>query len=163
MKRSTYGLPTSFEAEVGSGGRLVVFCAEYDALPQIGHACGHNLIAVASLGAFIQAAGELKDSGKPGRLRLLGYVVPDRHFGGDAHAQTPTNRTPAEEGGGGKARLIEAGAFDDGIAAALMAHPMCAQQILGPDSEYTGVAALKLMCVGPRSTGDCADREQRQP
>ena len=80
MKRSTYGLRTSFEAEVGSGGRLVVFCAEYDALPQIGHACGHNLIAVASLGAFVKAAWKLKDSGKPGRLRLLGYVDFDRHL-----------------------------------------------------------------------------------
>jgi metal-dependent amidase/aminoacylase/carboxypeptidase family protein len=85
-------MQTSFEAEYGSGGRVVVFNAEYDALPGIGHACGHNLIATASIAAFLGVTAALKQaSGKiPGRVRLLG--------------------TPAEEGKGGKAMLITAGA-----------------------------------------------------
>jgi len=98
-----YGLPTAFSADFGAGGRLVVFNAEYDALPGIGHACGHNLIASASLAAFLGAAAALKaNPGRPGRVRLLG--------------------TPAEEGGGGKLKLIAAGAYA-GAAASLMVHP----------------------------------------
>ncbi|KAK4467175.1 p-aminobenzoyl-glutamate hydrolase subunit B [Cladorrhinum samala] len=97
-----YGLDTAFETEYGSGGRLVIFNAEYDALPGIGHACGHNLIASASFAAFLGVAAALAKSGLPGRVRLLG--------------------TPAEEGGGGKLKLIEAGAFRD-ASACLMVHP----------------------------------------
>ncbi|KAG5913633.1 hypothetical protein E4U42_000963, partial [Claviceps africana] len=82
VERQTYGLATSFEATAGSGGRLVVFCAEYDALPGLGHGCGHNLVATSSLGAFLGAAHVLRRLGLVGRVRLLG--------------------TPAEEGGGGK-------------------------------------------------------------
>ncbi|RMZ79864.1 hypothetical protein DV737_g3267, partial [Chaetothyriales sp. CBS 132003] len=103
VKRHTYGLETSFEAESGHGGRLVVFNAEYDALPGIGHACGHNLIATSSIAAFIATAEALRNSGSEGRVRLLG--------------------TPAEEGGGGKVRLIREGAYV-GVDACLMAHPM---------------------------------------
>jgi amidohydrolase len=78
----------------------VAFLAEYDALPKIGHGCGHNLIAAASLGAAIALKKVLKiDSG--------GLVVVG---------------TPAEEGGGGKVRLAEAGVFDD-MDLALMFHP----------------------------------------
>ncbi|KAF4854329.1 Peptidase M20 domain-containing protein 2 [Colletotrichum siamense] len=97
-----YGIPTSLEAEYGEGGRLVVFNAEYDALPGIGHACGHNLIATASLAGFIATVAALKTSGKPGRVKLLG--------------------TPAEEGGCGKGMLVGKGAYD-GVAACVMAHP----------------------------------------
>lgn len=97
-----FGLETAFSADFGSGGRLVIFNAEYDALPGIGHACGHNLIASASFAAFLGAAAALKSSGQPGRVRLLG--------------------TPAEEGGGGKLKLIAAGAYA-GAAASLMVHP----------------------------------------
>ncbi|KAI1387576.1 uncharacterized protein F4822DRAFT_287209 [Hypoxylon trugodes] len=125
VKRSTYGLPTSFEAEIGSSGRLVVVCAEYDALPQIGHACGHNLIATSSIAAFLAAASALKQSGAAGRIRILG--------------------TPAEEGGGGKAKLIDAGAFKDDVAAAIMAHPMCAHQFSDDVGKYSGLAALKMI------------------
>ncbi len=56
VTRHAYGIDTSFEATFGSGGRQVVFCAEYDALPGIGHACGHNLIATSPLAAFLGAA-----------------------------------------------------------------------------------------------------------
>ncbi|KAI1099219.1 hypothetical protein F4804DRAFT_337455 [Jackrogersella minutella] len=124
VKRSTYGLATSFEAEIGSSGRLVAICAEYDALPEIGHACGHNLIATSSIAAFLGAAAALKDSGASGRLRLIG--------------------TPAEEGGGGKVKLIDAGAFSD-VAAAIMAHPMCKHQLSGESDTYAGLAAMKMI------------------
>jgi amidohydrolase len=95
-----YGLETSFETRIGARGPTVALLAEYDALPRIGHACGHNLIATASLGAglALAALGERL----PGRLRVLG--------------------TPAEEAGGGKELLARAGAFE-GVDAALMVHP----------------------------------------
>ncbi|KAI1141444.1 hypothetical protein F5Y05DRAFT_410000 [Hypoxylon sp. FL0543] len=125
VKRSTYGLATSFEAEVGSSGPLVVICAEYDALPQIGHACGHNLIATSSIAAFLGAAAALRQSGASGRLRILG--------------------TPAEEGGGGKAKLIDAGAFDDDVSAAIMAHPLCGHQLSNESGTYSGLAAMKMI------------------
>ena len=119
----TYGLDTSFTCEVGSGGSLVIICVEYDALPGIGHACGHNLIATSSIAAFLGAAAALKQSGLPGRVRLLG--------------------TPAEEGGGGKVKLIEAGAFSEkDIAAAIMAHPVTSHQFT---HGYTGLAGLKFI------------------
>ncbi|PQE10202.1 Peptidase dimerization domain protein [Rutstroemia sp. NJR-2017a WRK4] len=99
---SAYNLPTAFSAEYGTGGRLVTYNAEYDALPDIGHACGHNLIATSSIGAFLGLASALRSSQVPGRVRLLG--------------------TPAEEGGGGKLKLIDAGAYDD-VDACMMVHP----------------------------------------
>lgn len=96
-----YGLDTAFVARAGSnGGPHVVLCAEFDALPEIGHACGHNLIASISSGAghaLLPLADELGF-----RLTVLG--------------------TPAEECAGGKVRLLEAGAFE-GVDAALMVHP----------------------------------------
>ncbi|KAH0842614.1 Peptidase M20 domain-containing protein 2 [Fonsecaea pedrosoi] len=123
VTEQTYGLETSFTSEVGQGGPLVIICAEYDALPGIGHACGHNLIATSSIAAFLGAATALKSSGIPGRVRLLG--------------------TPAEEGGGGKCKLIDAGAFrDKDIGAAIMAHPVTAHQF---SDGYTGLAGLKFI------------------
>ena len=117
----SYGLETSFSAEVGSGGRLVVFNAEYDALPGIGHACGHNLIASSSFAAFLGVAAALKEFGVPGRVRLLG--------------------TPAEEGGGGKLKLIQAGAYR-GAAASLMVHPGPGHKL--PD-RVGGVAFVRML------------------
>ena len=99
-----YGLETSFEATIGSTGPRVVVCCEYDALPEVGHACGHNIIATAALGAGIAAGSLAEDLGM--RVTVLG--------------------TPAEEGGGGKVALIDAGAFAD-AAASMMIHP-------GPDN-----------------------------
>lgn len=101
MKSHAYGIPTAFEVEVGTGGRVVTFNAEYDALPGLGHACGHNLIASSSIAAFISAAKALQASNIPGRIRLLG--------------------TPAEESGGGKLKLIEKGAYKD-VDACMMSH-----------------------------------------
>lgn len=97
-----YGIQTAFEAEFGLGGRVLTFNAEYDALPDLGHACGHNLIATSSLGAFLAVVDALKRSSKPGRVRILG--------------------TPAEESIGGKIKLIEAGAYKD-VEACMMMHP----------------------------------------
>lgn len=115
-----HGLDTSFQAEIGSNGRLIVYCVEYDALPNIGHACGHNLIATSSVAAFIGAAKTVLKLGIAGRVRILG--------------------TPAEEGGGGKAKLIDAGAFKDDIAAAIMAHPTPSHAY---KDGYTGIAGFR--------------------
>ncbi|KAF5968525.1 amidohydrolase [Fusarium coicis] len=128
VTRHAWGLDTAFEATFGSGGRQVVFCAEYDALPGIGHGCGHNLIATSSLAAFVSAARALQTTKFPGRLRISG--------------------TPAEEGGGGKIKLLEAGAFDppEDIAAVLMSHPMTS----GPSSDglvYDGIAGTKSIAA----------------
>lgn len=101
VRPGAYGLETAFESEFGPDDTpTIALLAEYDALPGIGHACGHNLIATASLGAALalHALGERL----PGRVRLLG--------------------TPAEERGGGKELMARHGAFD-GVDAALMVHP----------------------------------------
>jgi len=95
-----YGIDTAFEANAGSAGPRVVICCEYDALPSVGHACGHNIIATSSLGAGVALAGLTDELGI--RITVLG--------------------TPAEEGGGGKIDLINAGAFDD-AAASMLIHP----------------------------------------
>jgi amidohydrolase len=101
VERGVGGLPTAFRARAGrGGGPRVAVLAEYDALPEIGHACGHNLIAGAAVGAFLALARLGKDL--PGSVELVG--------------------TPAEEGGGGKIRLLEAGIFE-GVDAAMMFHP----------------------------------------
>jgi amidohydrolase len=101
VERGVGGLPTALRARVGSGaGPRVAVLAEYDALPEIGHACGHNLIAAGAVGAFLALARQAKRLS--GTVELIG--------------------TPAEEGGGGKIRLLEAGLFS-GVDAAMMYHP----------------------------------------
>ncbi len=108
VERGAAGIATAIRAEHGGataagGGPTVGYLAEYDALPEIGHACGHNLIAAASLGAALALAAALAAPGAPkGRVVFYG--------------------TPAEEGGGGKIRMLEAGAFRD-LDIALMFHP----------------------------------------
>lgn len=102
--RGAHGLATAFEASAGSAGATVAVLCEYDALPGIGHGCGHNIIATAGLGAGIALASLAEEAG--GRLRLLG--------------------TPAEEGGGGKVEMARRGAFD-GLEAAMMIHPADAE------------------------------------
>ena len=94
------GLPTAFRAEFGTGDLTVALCAEYDALPGLGHACGHNIIASSSVGAAIALASVAND------LNLKVVVL----------------GTPAEEGGGGKIVMLERGAFD-GIDVAALVHP----------------------------------------
>jgi amidohydrolase len=101
VRRDVYTLETAFEASFSGGaGPTVALLAEYDALPGIGHACGHNLIATAALGAALGL--QAVQDRLPGTVRLLG--------------------TPAEEKGGGKELMARAGAFD-GVDAALMIHP----------------------------------------
>ena len=99
-EQAAYGIDTAFEAKAGTTGPTIAVLCEYDALPEIGHACGHNVIAAAGIGAGL-ALSKLAEPLK-GQLRVLG--------------------TPAEEGGGGKVRMIRKGAFE-GVDAALMIHP----------------------------------------
>jgi len=94
------GLDTAFAVEAGAGGPLIAILGEYDALPGIGHGCGHNLMGAAAVGAFLALRDVL--NGLKGRVRLIGC--------------------PAEERGNGKVHLIEGGVFD-GVDAALMYHP----------------------------------------
>jgi amidohydrolase len=101
VEAGCYGVPTAFLAEFGpEGAPCVALLAEYDALPGIGHACGHNLIATAAAGAGLALAS--LGARLPGRVRVLG--------------------TPAEEHGCGKEILARRGAFE-GVDAALMIHP----------------------------------------
>lgn len=104
--RHAYGVETAFEARIGERGHDVAVLCEYDALPAIGHACGHNIIATAGLGAGLAAATVAERAG--GRLRIVG--------------------TPAEEGGGGKIAMARNGAFA-GLDAAMMVHPADADLI----------------------------------
>jgi amidohydrolase len=101
VERGTAGLPTAFRARLpGKEGPRIAVLAEYDALPEIGHACGHNLIAAGAVGAFLALARLGSNVG--GQVELIG--------------------TPAEEGGAGKIRMLEAGVFK-GVDAAMMFHP----------------------------------------
>jgi amidohydrolase len=96
-----YGaMPTAVVGSIGSGSLHVVICAEYDALPGVGHACGHNVICTAGLGAALALAPLVDELGL--KVTLLG--------------------TPAEEGGGGKIGFVEGGFFED-VHAAMMVHP----------------------------------------
>ncbi|MFC6009535.1 M20 family metallopeptidase [Nocardia lasii] len=107
------GLSTAFRAVYGSGPLTVGICAEYDALPEIGHACGHNIIAASAVGAALGLAAVADALGLT--VVVLG--------------------TPAEESGGGKVLMLEAGVFDD-IAMAMMVHP-------GP-ADIVGARSLAL-------------------
>ena len=134
VERGVGGLPTAFRAEVsGAGdGPTIAVMAEYDALPGIGHACGHNVIATAGAGAgaaLALVASRLDQGRLPfkGRIEVVG--------------------TPAEEGGAGKVKLLDAGVFK-GVDAALMIHPRCGTQVWRPTLglmkakvEYFGKAA----------------------
>ena len=101
VEHGVAGMGTALRARRGNAkGPRVAILGEYDALPEIGHACGHNLIAASAVGAFLAAASVAEKVG--GEVVFLG--------------------TPAEEGGGGKIKMIEAGVFE-GLSAAMMFHP----------------------------------------
>ena len=100
VEHPAYGLETAFAARVGSGGPEVIICAEMDALPTVGHACGHNIIATSAAGAGVALVPLADELGV--RVTVLG--------------------TPAEEKMGGKVDLLNAGAFSS-AAAAMMVHP----------------------------------------
>ena len=129
VERSYTGVETAFRATFGSGRPNVCVICEYDALPEIGHACGHNLIAEAGVaaGLGLKAALESSTDDPQGRITIMG--------------------TPAEETTGGKINLIQNGAFED-IDLAMMVHP-APQDIISPSVlavksliiTYTGKAA----------------------
>ncbi|BBY07436.1 M20 family metallopeptidase [Mycobacterium noviomagense] len=119
---SAGGLDTAFRADFGSGQLVVGICAEYDALPGIGHACGHNIIAASAVGTALALAEVADDLGLT--VALLG--------------------TPAEESGGGKALMLQAGVFDD-VAVAVMLHP-------GP-ADIAAARSLALAEVSVRYRG----------
>ena len=102
VERGCCDMSTAFRATFGSGGMSVCVICEYDALPEIGHACGHNLIAEAGVAAGLGVKAFLEETGSSGRLTVLG--------------------TPAEESEGGKVFMIEKGAFKE-IDLAMMVHP----------------------------------------
>ncbi|WP_083473742.1 M20 family metallopeptidase [Frankia sp. R43] len=100
IEREAADLETAFVASYGTGPLVLGICAEYDALPAIGHACGHNVICASSVGAGLGLAAVADDLDIT--VRVIG--------------------TPAEEGGGGKIIMLDAGVFDD-VHAAMMTHP----------------------------------------
>ncbi|MEO8601694.1 MAG: M20 family metallopeptidase [bacterium] len=125
VERGAYAMPTAFAARAGSGRPRVAVLCEYDALPGIGHACGHNIIAAAGAGAGVALAEVIGQTG--GSVVVLG--------------------TPAEEGGGGKVLMAREGAFAE-IDAAMMIHPasleligMNVLAISAIEAEYIGRAA----------------------
>jgi amidohydrolase len=125
VRRAVCGLPTAFIATCGTGPLHVAFLAEYDALPAIGHACGHNVIAALAAGAGAAAA----------------------HVADDVGLTVSVIGTPAEETGGGKTHLLAGGAFE-GVHAAMMAHPAPVDIVVQPfaalwefDVHYHGKAA----------------------
>ena len=125
VERGAFGLDTAFVARAGTSGPTVAIMCEYDALPEIGHGCGHNIIGSAGLGAGLALAARADELG--GRVVVLG--------------------TPAEEGGGGKAIMADRGALD-GVDVAMMVHPapgdliaMNAIAIQQVHVEYDGEAA----------------------
>src|SRR3954449_7876889 len=100
VQRNVGDLSTAFVATYGPGPLNVGIIAEYDALPEVGHACGHNVIAASAIGAGVALAAVADQLGM--RVSVIG--------------------TPAEEGGGGKIVMVDRGVFDD-VHCALMVHP----------------------------------------
>ena len=119
VERSAHGLETPFRASAGSGGPVVAALCEYDALPEIGHACGHNLIAIAGVAVGVGLRAALRSAEIEGTILVIG--------------------APAEErGGGGKIRLIEAGAFE-GVDAAVMVHPGMGDEVRPSSLAHRGL------------------------
>ena len=128
VERGIGGVETAFRATIPGGagdGPTIAILAEYDALPEIGHGCGHNLIAMAAMGAGLGLQANAQQL--PGQIVVIG--------------------TPAEEGGGGKIRLLEAGVFD-GVDATLSSHPFSNRTII-PTSAPVG-ESWSLAMVGYR-------------
>jgi amidohydrolase len=122
VERGVGGLPTAFRATIAGAapGPTIAILAEYDALPNIGHACGHNVIATAGTGAGVALATALGTLPFSGTVKIIG--------------------TPAEEGGAGKVRLLEAGVFRD-VDAAMMIHGRGGTQVWRPT-----LGIIKVKC-----------------
>ncbi|GGM65860.1 amidohydrolase [Longimycelium tulufanense] len=118
-------LDTAFTATAGSGELVVGLCAEYDALPEVGHACGHNVIAAAGVGAALALRAVADELGIT--VKVVG--------------------TPAEESGGGKVLLLERGVFDD-VAMAMMVHPG-PEEMVAPSS--LAITDLEVRYTGRES------------
>ena len=125
VERGVAGLPTAFKATAGAGRPCVAYLSEYDALPNLGHGCGHNLIAIAGIGAGLGLAAALPHVPDTGTVAVFG--------------------TPAEEAIGGKAIMAEAGVFA-GVDAAMGAHPGTVEAVC-PTVEGSGQA---LACQAVR-------------
>ena len=108
------GLDTAWRAEfvVGTGGRTLGVNSEMDALPGIGHACGHNLIAIAGVGVALAIKAALEKHSVPGKVVLLGTPGAS-HFFGRSCGSRLTRTYSAEEGGAGKIILVERGGYRD--------------------------------------------------
>ena len=133
VERGVGGLPTAFRATYGNGSLCVAFIAEYDALPEVGHACGHNIIATTAVGAAVGLAAVAEQADVA--VLVIG--------------------TPAEEGGAGKVELLDAGIFN-GVHAALMIHP-------GPgdvlEPEVLAAQSLEIVYTGvPSHAGAAPER-----
>lgn len=122
VARGIAGLETAFRATFGTGGPRIAILAEMDALPKMGHACGHNIIAAAAIGAAL----------------ALRYALPE------ASAQIIVFGTPAEELGIGKVDLVDKGAFSD-VDFALMVHPSSKRQVI---KMYLGLARVRFTFFG---------------
>lgn len=118
VQRNAAGMETAFIAEYisGEGGPTISILAEYDALPGVGHACGHNIIGTSAAGAGVALKRALTGTGLPGRVLVLG--------------------TPAEEGGGGKVLMVKADVFKE-VDASLMVHPTSGLSRIGGRSLAT--------------------------
>jgi amidohydrolase len=125
-------LDTAYRAESGKGKPVFAFLAEYDALRDLGHGCGHNLIAPVALGAGKALANLLRDQKIQGKVVILG--------------------TPAEESAGGKLKMIKAGALK-GIDAAIMAHPASKT---GPDLGTNAIRRLHVSFAGKAAHASCS-------
>ena len=122
VKRGLAGLASAFRAESGGGSPVIALIAEMDALPGLGHACGHNIIAAASTGAAL----------------LLRRLLPPEA------ARIVVMGTPGEELGVGKIELIRAGSFE-GIDFAMMVHPSSRRQVI---KQFLGLARIRFTFHG---------------
>ncbi len=125
VERGVGGVETAFRATMNGGagsGPTVAILAEYDALPEIGHGCGHNLIAMAGMGAGLGVLANLKSL--HGRVMVIG--------------------TPAEEGGGGKIRMLDAGVFED-VDLTLSSHPSSNRTVIPTEIPLTESWSLAMV------------------
>lgn len=125
VELGAYGVPTAVEAVYGDGDLTVAICAEYDALPEIGHGCGHNVIAAIGVGAALALAPVAAEAGL--RIKLLG--------------------TPAEEHGGGKVAMLVAGAWED-VDFSLMVHGMTGEDVSASGFRSTAVDRFEVEFLG---------------
>jgi len=132
VERNVADIPTAFSATAGDSGPLIAYLSEYDALPGLGHGCGHNLIAIAGIAAGLGLKAAI-DGGLPGRVAVFG--------------------TPAEEAVGGKVLMANAGVFAE-VDAALGAHPGTSEASC-PTVEGSG-QALACMLVRIEFHGQAA-------